>query len=255
MENKQKKSVGTIALVILLLIVTIVSIVLATYAWAKYTTTVTGDSNTATVAKWNPTFAEGGTFTGSYSHVATGKIAPGTSGTLTITPTPNNTEVCFDYSITIDSIDLLDGETVLTDSTVLADGITVAQVKEHIILKNGNTVINGPITGTYDLTGTNHNTAPGTSPSTVTVTWEWPYEDATKRSELDAAQQAYDNAVAGGQDTTELLSTLNAKKAALAAYDAIDTAAGKYANSNANGLKLKINYTATATQVEPQAIN
>ena len=35
--EKQKKSVGTIALVVLLLIVTIASLVLATYAWSTYT--------------------------------------------------------------------------------------------------------------------------------------------------------------------------------------------------------------------------
>ena len=51
MENN-KKSVGKTVLIVALLIVTIAALVLATYAWAKYTSTTDGTA-TAQVAKWN----------------------------------------------------------------------------------------------------------------------------------------------------------------------------------------------------------
>lgn len=234
MENKQKKSVGTIALVILLLIVTIVSIVLATYAWAKYTTTASSNA-TAPVAKWDVSFTpDNSSFTGSYSHVVTGKIAPGTSGTFTVTPDPGDTEVCFTYTITMDGIQFLGAnDAVLPDSTVIddngtandaTDDITLADLKGHIHITNASNVdvTNGTSTsGTYDLGSHNSTTGAALDSASQTFTWSWPYELTT------------------GTDAEK------------AAYDKIDTAAGKYANTN--GLKMKVNYTATAVQVQPQA--
>ena len=120
MENqKQKKSAGTIALVVLLLIVTIASLVLATYAWAKYTSKESSTAE-APVAKWNVTFTPANdTFVGTYSHVVTNKIAPGTSGTFDIAVNPNDTEVCFNYTIKIDNVQFLgDDNAVLPDTTV-----------------------------------------------------------------------------------------------------------------------------------------
>ena len=244
MENqKQKKSVGTIALVVLLLIVTIASLVLATYAWAKYTSKESGNA-TAPVAKWNVEFTEAdSTFVGHYSHVVDGKIAPGTTGTFDITVVPNNTEVCFDYTIKIDSIEFYNGETLMTDNDELADGVTLGQFKSHIILtdEHGVDITNGSntIKGTFDLT--NHTTAgsvntPGTLTDGVnTVRWTWAYE----------------------------LTTTGATEEQKAAYDAIDTAAGKFAAGThtktvdneetqvPNDFKIKVNYTATAVQVNP----
>ena len=238
--EKQKKSIGAIVLVILLLIATIVSLILATYAWAKYTSTQSG-SATAEVAKWNVSFNEGkNSFTGHYNHVVDGKIAPGTEGEFTITPTASSTEVCFDYTIKIDNVQLLNGTTVLGNDDVLADGVTVAQVLSHIQFKSGSTVLSngaagtGELTGTYNLGTTNHNSTTGTSsdPTSHTITWVWPYQ----------------------------LTTEGATAEEKAAYDKIDTAAGKFAagttgegeNAKANDLKLKVNYTITAVQVNPK---
>ena len=225
MENK--KSTGKTALIVLLLIVTIASLVLATYAWAKYTTTESG-SATAQVANWDVSFTSADdTFTGTYSHVVTGKIAPGTTGTFDVTVNPGDTEVCFNYTMKIDSVQFLNGsDAVLPDDTEIADGITLADVKSHIKFTNaaGTDVTNGAVTsGTFDLTS--HNTAPAANASNTdgkeTFTWTWPYEGtATEAAEI-------------------------------AAYDAIDTAAGEYAT--ANGLKMKVNYTVTAVQVQPNS--
>ena len=221
MEN-QKKSKGMTALVVLLLIVTIAALVLATYAWAKYTSS-TNNTATAQVAKWNVTFTpDNNSFIGTYSHVVPERIAPGMTGTFDITVVPNDTEVCFNYEIKIDSVQFLgDGDTVLPDSTVLDGTITLADFRSHITFKDSSNtdLTNGTNTihGTFDL-GT-HNTAPATSTGVNTVTWSWPY------------------------NTTD---TAN-----MAAYDAIDTAAGKYAA--AHTFKMKVNYTVTATQVQPTA--
>ena len=83
MDNN-KKSAGTIALVVLLLIVTIASLILATYAWAKYTTKGEGGA-TATVAKWDVSFDKGATiFTKTYNYVAPQRLAPGMEGEHTM---------------------------------------------------------------------------------------------------------------------------------------------------------------------------
>ncbi len=223
--EKQNKSTGKTVLIVLLLLVTIVSLVLATYAWAKYTTTEEGTA-TAQVANWNVTFTSAdNTFTGTYTHVVEGKIAPGTTGTFDVTVNPNDTEVCFDYTMKIDSVQFLDGQdNVLADTTTLADGVTLADFRSHIKFTNeaGTDVTNGAATsGTFDLSNHNSGTASNAADTTgkETFTWTWPYNGTA--TEADA----------------------------IAAYDKIDTAAGEYAA--ANGLKMKVNYTVTAVQVEP----
>lgn len=227
--EKQKKSFGTIALVVLLLIVTVVSLILATYAWAKYTTTNTSNA-TANVAKWNVSFTpDNSTFTGHYSHVVEGKIAPGTTGTFTVTPVPADTEVCFNYTIKIDSIDFMNGtsDTPLADSTVLDGSITLANLRSHIVFTSGNIDLTdgtNSISGTYNLgdgansgSGTHNNsTGAALANASHTITWTWAFSGSGN-------------------------------------YDEVDTAAGKYAD--ANGLRMKVNYSATAVQVEPNATN
>ena len=232
MENN-KKSAGTIALVVLLLIVTIASLVLATYAWAKYTTTESGNA-TANVAKWNVNFTENNTtFTGSYNHVADTKIAPGTDGSFEIQVNANSTETCFNYVLTVTDVQLVDGSNVLDDDDVLVDNVTVGEVLSHIAIKDGSGNLLGQgnaanfttLTGTYDLTGTKHNnTASAAFDNTTgkqTIQWVWPYQSET------------------GSDAEK------------AAYDKIDTAAGKYAAETGHDLKLKISYSITATQINP----
>ena len=237
MENqKQKKSVGTIALVVLLLIVTIASLVLATWAWAKYTSKASSNAE-ATVARWDVSFTPGNsTFVGHYNHVVDTKIAPGTEGTFDVTVVPNDTEVCFNYTIKIDSVEFYNGTTKLEDTDLLfgsdttedtSDDVTLGQFRSHIKFYNGTTdITNGTnvISGTYDLKNhtANNTSAPGTAPGKETVTWKWLYNPTT------------------GED---------------AEYDRIDTAAGRYAESTNGNFKMKVNYTATAVQVDPASTN
>lgn len=257
MDNqKQKKSVGTILLVILLLIVTIASLILATYAWAKYTTTTGPVETTATVAKWNVEFQpENESFTGTYDHVVEGKIAPGTSGTFSVTAKPNDTEVCFTYTIVLDKLDFIDPDgNILPDSTILddkgnedsSDDITLGQFRSHIKFTNESgddvtpgrttedgveTNVAGAVTnGSYHLSANNdkHTGATGSLDNNDGVdefTWTWLYNNSEDPN-----------------------------------YDEVDTAAGKYSAENAktveeeeiNGLRMKVTYTATATQVSPE---
>lgn len=232
MENqKQKKSVGTIALVVLLLVVTIASLVLATYAWAKYTSKTTGTAQ-AEVAKWDVTFSDDDdNFTGTYTHITAGKIAPGASGSFDITVDPGDTETCFQYVIKIDSFEFVnDAGTVLPTTTVLEaatadtaaiDGVTsdvtIADLRDHIVVKDGNTVLNtnSTITEQWHIDGCTSST----TATSKTISWAWAYEGT-------------------GND------------AAKAAYDVVDTAAGRYVAAG-NTLKLKFNYTITATQIAP----
>lgn len=250
MENqKQKKSVGTIALVVLLLIVTIASLILATYAWAKYTSK-TSDNATAEVAKWDVTFDQNNSqMFKKFEHVTQDRIAPGTNGSFAIEVKPNDTEVCFNYAINIDSLTFVDNSgTPLADSTVLEaaynaelpanataeqiaanelariDGITanvtLADLKSHILVSNDGTNYsalgaNLNMTGAYHISGCSASS----TALTRTVYWKWDFEGT-------------------GTDTQKTR------------YDEIDTAAGRYAADNV--LKLKFQYTITATQVQPE---
>jgi hypothetical protein len=236
MENqKQKKSVGTIALVVLLLIVTIASLVLATYAWAKYTSKTSGTAQ-AEVAKWDVTFSNvDSDFTGTYTHIAAGNIAPGASGTFDITVNPGATETCFDYVIKIDSFEFVDenGDVLATstplesttDATATMDGVTsnvtIADLRSHIVVtdEDGHRLTTGSesTTGAWHISSCANYAA--NQDLTKTISWAWAYEGT-------------------GDD------------AAKARYDAVDTAAGRYVAAG-NTLKLKFNYTITAKQIAP----
>ena len=100
--DKQKKSVGGAVLVILLLIVTVASLVLATYAWARYTTVET-EGATAQVAKWDVTFTENsnGIFRGTYNHVVDQRLAPGMTGSFDLSVQSVNTETDYDYRMAL----------------------------------------------------------------------------------------------------------------------------------------------------------
>ena len=234
--EKKKNSAGTIALVVLLLVVTIASLVLATYAWAKYTSK-TSSAASATVAKWNVTFdKDNSKMFAKFNHVTETTIAPGTSGSFDIEVIPGNTEVCFDYNIDITSLTFVgaDGKTPLDDNTTILeaseaatagiDGVTsdikLSDLKSHIIISNG--TVSGPIGTDLAMDGEYHITGCADKQASQvlkrTVSWNWEYE---------------------GTGTEE------AKKA----YDVIDTAAGRYAAEH--DLKLKFEYTITATQKTP----
>lgn len=173
MENQKRKgSAGTIALVVLLLIVAIVSIILATYAWAKYTTTKTGKAEVA-VAKWDVTF--NGTLTNhQYQHVKTGKLAPGTTGQFAMNFSSENTEVAYDYTILIKN--LANKPTNLkfyTDSNYTNE-ISISGTSAQFF--------NGSVT--LDSNGKATIFSDTTNQGQPIIYWKWAYETDTPRTQV-----------------------------------------------------------------------
>lgn len=161
----EKNTKGKTALIVLLLIVTIASLVLATYAWAKYTSSFNGTA-TAQVAKWNVTANTAElTFSKQFTHVVTpNKLAPGTNGQFSASLDVTGTEVDVAYTITIDKIENKPTNLIIED----ADGNELAE---------GDT-----ITGTL---------AVGSTTVDEVITWDWPYETGTSDDEI-AANDAID---------------------------------------------------------------
>ena len=110
-NNNQKAVLRSI--VVILAVITIVSIAIGLFAWSKYTATQNGHAS-VDIAKWNFDLKlrqgkQGATATAgpidlattSYTHVADGKIAPGTSGEFEIIVNTQGTEVSLTYDTTI----------------------------------------------------------------------------------------------------------------------------------------------------------
>ena len=114
-QNNQikHKNKGLIFIVVLLLTITIIASSIGLYAWAKYTTSQSGNA-TAQVAKWyfDVKLKEGKTgatettepidlASTEFNHVASGKIAPGTSGLFYLVIDTTGTEVDCQYDVSI----------------------------------------------------------------------------------------------------------------------------------------------------------
>ena len=110
-NNNQKAVLRSIA--VILAVITMVSIAIGLFAWSKYTATQNGHAS-VDIAKWNFDLKlrqgkQGATATAgpidlattSYTHVADGKIAPGTSGEFEIIVNTQGTEVSLTYDTTI----------------------------------------------------------------------------------------------------------------------------------------------------------
>ena len=216
--EKQKKSYGTIALVVLLLVVTVVSLVLATYAWAKYTTAITPQTASAQVAKWDVRVTPNGdNFVKTYTYVAPTRIAPGTSGKYDLNIASTNTEVAFDYTITMTNIKNKPTNLVFYTSYNQSTGeysnpITLTETGTDTGIYNGSSSV---FTGHVDVDSTSHK---ATTNTTVTIYWNWPYETP---------------AVDGGNTVAQ--------------NDALDTQDGE------NAELMSFDVTLTATQTRPVA--
>lgn len=268
MENQKRKgSAGTIALVVLLLIVAIVSIILATYAWAKYTTTKTGKAEVA-VAKWDVNFS--GTQTNhSFQHVVADRLAPGTSGEFAMTITSPNTETAYSYVIAVKN--LVNNPTNLKWYTTRTLNSTTGKYEFSGEITNLNSFFSGTVT----LDPTTHKATVGI-PS-ATIYWYWPYETTTtvttvpadspasaanmKQAMVDLANAVRVN---NGEEAVEAstfataqaalddaLASTNGRTPATATQvnDAIDTAEGMTAP------KMEFDADFTATQLQPVANN
>ena len=105
--KKKKKSLLVVALLLLVGITS--GYVASTYA--KYTSQITGNNGSATVAKWafstdNPTKTLTINFSGTYdaSTLVAGKIAPGTSGFFNVALVNTHTETGVDWTIKLNSV-------------------------------------------------------------------------------------------------------------------------------------------------------
>lgn len=162
--EKEKKSKGTTALVILLLLVTFAAVILATYAWAKYTTTLSGGTANAVVAKWNVDGESSDlTWSKEFTHVVADRLAPGTNGTIPVTFGINDTEVDVKYTIT-----LVSAENKPTNLKFYTDS-----TKNKEITVGGEAYSDTIVVGGEDFTGA--------------IYWDWPYE-TTGGDEIDTQE-------------------------------------------------------------------
>ena len=182
MENqKQKKSAGTVVLVVLLLIVTIAALILATYAWARYTTVETGTA-TAQVAKWDVTFEEGSNiFSKTYTHVVKDRLAPGMTGSVTMNITSSLTETDYDYRIKMTQ--LMNKPTNLhfysdanyTNEIVFANNVEGSTPATTATDKAGQLYGHVAVTGKDASTGEGGHAVKNED---VTIYWKWEYQTA-----------------------------------------------------------------------------
>jgi len=175
------KKKNTLLIIALLLLVGISSIFVAG-TYAKYTSTISGVSGTASIAKWtfrtnNESVTMNIVFDQTYnpSTLVANKIAPGTSGTFTIALSNAGGETGVDYTLKFGTVDpSIAGLTLKNGSTTLTSGSTV--------------------TGHID---------PNES-ETVTIDWEWEYESGndsadTTLGETDGASLSVPVTITGVQ--------------------------------------------------------
>ena len=161
--EKQNKSKNTTMLVILLLLVTIASVILATYAWAKYTSSINGTATTAVVAKWNVNGSSTDlTWSKEFEHVVSEKLAPGTNGTIPVTFGIGDTEVDVKYTIT-----LVSAENKPTNLKFYTDNTKTKEI----------TVGGTAYTGTITVGGSDFKGA---------IYWDWLYETGSSDEEKAA---------------------------------------------------------------------
>lgn len=240
MENQNKKNnAGTVALVVLLLIVTIAALILATYAWAKYSATPEVNTATANVAHWNVSLGSNNTnFVQTYNHVVNTKIAPGTKGSFEVEISGlADTEVCVAYQVTLDGVTFTPATGTISHLKFFKD----ASFNEEIV-PGGASSTNIAFAGTIDLD--DHEATPANSAKTdantvgaagtveggklkKTIYWVWPY-DYAEANNITAYQ--------GNIEATP------------EAYDAADTAVGEGGVTS-----MSLAFTVKAWQVDPGA--
>ena len=197
-RNNSKAMLHFIAIV--LTVITIVSLAIGLFAWSKYTASINGNANAA-VAKWNfdLSLKSGSTtVTGSdslnlastqyetSSHIANGKIAPGTSGEFDIVIDTRGTEVSMLYDVDITMTNCPRnitfskkglGENSFTEISPMQTGDETARTR---------TISFSKYLTLNDVTTANTND----TTFVETIKWDWPYE---LTSGTDAEKTAYDD--------------------------------------------------------------
>lgn len=175
----QNKSTGKTVLIVLLLLVTIASLILATFAWARYTTIEVGGA-TATAAKWDVEFEKGTSiFTQQFTHVVDNKLAPGTYGQFDMKINSEKTETAFDYQI---SMSKLKNKPTNLHFYKARTGTSVDDYSysDEITFDTDATVsdIATAIYGHVDLAGDTDNKVAAVD-KTLTIYWKWDYQTST----------------------------------------------------------------------------
>lgn len=251
--EKDKKNYGKSILVVLLLLITMVALVFATYAWARYTTTASGNVQ-ASIARWDVTLtSDSSRFVRQYEHVVKDKMAPGTEGQIDIALNANDTDVNFDFEVALNDFanmqkpahvrfytdanktqEITSSSDKITGQVIVVNATTGQKLATPQI-KIGNAA---PV----DLTSSSGN---------LSIYWDWAYD--------------YDSYGANKANYTKLQSTDTGYADAVAAYDTQDTQDARDFNetpteANGNGSNttmnkaaksMTVNFTLTATQTRP----
>lgn len=174
----EKKTDNKNKIIIALAILTIVILLVGIWAFARYTSTITG-SGTLSVAAWSfkvngqsQNLTENidllGTMSSVNGKVAPKHIAPGTNGSFDVSIDATGSEVAVEYSV------------VLSNFTNLPRNLhfyTDSAMKNEVTASDGSFTISGYIP--YDTTK-------NAMKKTVTVYWAWPYQTGTTDEEKAA---------------------------------------------------------------------
>ena len=162
--NKKKTT-----LVVALVILGVAVLGLAAAVYAKYASTVTSGNGSLTVAKWsfeednkNETITCDLTKNYDDNTLVDGKIAPGTSGTCTISLSNANTEVGVNYVIKVKTI------------TGAPANMKFYKEADHTNVVDTETGIAGTL-------------APKAAAQDVEIYWQWPYETPADSDDGDVA--------------------------------------------------------------------
>ena len=232
MKEKQNKISSKVVLhfiAIVLTVVTIVSLALGLFAWSRYTAIQNGNA-TAEVAKWNfnvslkkgdnPVTLSSGAIdlATTTTHVADGKIAPGTSGQFNIIVDTRGTEVSLNYDVNITMTNCPRNITFSKKGPGENSFTVISAGGAENNANGGRTISFNKDLSLSDVTTANTNN----KTFVETIAWDWPYEltgnnPATNQPYTAEQKNAYDlrdNADQGKSVTldiavtgTEILST------------------------------------------------
>lgn len=182
-----KKNKNAIVLMVLLLLIAITALYVAS-TYAKYTSDITGNNGTATVAKWafttdNPQQTLTINLAENYdaTTLVSGKIAPGTAGSFNVAVKNGTSETGVDFTIKLNSI-----SNIPTNLKFYKDASYTTE------LVPGTSTITGQLTA-GDSTGV-----------IVPIYWKWAYEtDAIATNDpLDTTDGEAANSLTIGVDIT-----------------------------------------------------
>jgi len=192
--GKMMKGIGVAALAL-----TVVSSCIVGGTPAKYTTTATGNGS-AVVAKWAPSFKNGNDeFSDSTTvlledtsvnanRLKAQTIAPGTKGNFDIVVSRGDTEVAFDFSVTISDL-----ANCPKNLKFYSDSSYTTEINPETV--DGKTIYKVIANTTMDA-----DADPTTGAKTGHVYWQWPFESSAAEEASKAAWDNDDNAAGTAAD-------------------------------------------------------